>query len=57
MAVESNHLVLPEIYVIGNKEQENILFQTLDIRRYFETIIKEDKKIDDKKNRVLIKNI
>jgi hypothetical protein len=57
MTVESNHLVLPEIYVIGNKGQENILFQTLDIRRYFETITTEDKKIDDKKAESLIKNI
>jgi hypothetical protein len=57
MAVESNHLVLPEIYVIGNMDQENILLQALDFSRYFETITIEDKKIDDKKKESLIKNI
>jgi hypothetical protein len=57
MAIESNHMVLPEIYAIGNNDQENILFQTLDIRRYFETITTEDKKIDNKKSESLIKNI
>lgn len=57
MSVESSHLVLPEIYVIGNKNQSNILFQTLDITRYFEPINKEQEKIDDKKDRSLIKNI
>ena len=49
MTVESSHLVLPEIYVIGNKGQSDILFQTLDISRYFEPIINEREKIDDKK--------
>jgi hypothetical protein len=57
MSVESSHLVLPEIFVIGNKNQSDILFQTLDINRYFEPITKEHEKIDDKKNRSLIKNI
>ncbi|KKQ11792.1 MAG: hypothetical protein WCS92_00680 [Candidatus Babeliales bacterium] len=57
MSVESSHLVLPEIYVIGNKNQSDILFQTLDITRYFEPITKEQEKIDDKKDRSLIKNI
>ncbi len=57
MSAESNHLVLPEIYVIGNKNQSNILFQTLDITRYFEPINKIQEKIDDKKDRSLIKNI
>ena len=57
IASESNHLVLPDVYVIDNGNQENILLQTLDIRRYFETINTEDKKIDDKKSESLIKNI
>lgn len=57
MAVESNHLVLPEIFAIGNQKQSDILFQTLDISRYFEPITKEDEKLDDKKDRSLIKNI
>lgn len=54
---ESSHLILPEIYVIQNTNLERIIFQTLDIRKHFEPINTEDKKIDDKKSESLIKNI
>ncbi len=57
IANESPHLVLPEIYVIENINQEQILFQALEIRKYFETIDKEFKKLDDKKSESLIKNV
>ncbi len=57
MSAESSHLILPEIYVIGNKGQADILSQTLDFSRYFEPIVKEQQKIDDKKKQSLIKNI
>jgi hypothetical protein len=57
IANESAHLVLPEIYVIENTNQEQVLFQALEIRKYFESIDKESQKIDDKKSKSLIKNI
>ncbi len=57
LVAESSHLVLPDVFVLGNFDQEKILLQALDIKRYFETIIEDEKKINDSATQKMITNI
>jgi hypothetical protein len=56
LATESSHLVLPDLYVIGNFDQEKILLQALDLKRYFEDVKKEEKKAGDITSQEMIIN-
>lgn len=47
LAVESTHLVLPDIYVVGNVDNEDIFLLTLDQKIYFESILSEVSKPTD----------
>lgn len=47
MADDSKHLILPNIYVVGNIDNTEILLKTIDMLLYFEPIDVKDKKISD----------
>ena len=55
--IENPQLVLPEIYTVGNIDKEKILLQNIGIKRYFEIIKTEEKKVDETTIQKLIKNI
>lgn len=57
LATADANLTIPSIYVVGNIDQEKILLNFLDIRRYFEQINVSEKTISDKKTQRLIKNL
>lgn len=57
-AITSKHinLILPSLYVVGNMDNERILLNFLDIRKYFEQITREHKRVTDKVEQRLIMN-
>lgn len=57
LAAESSHLILPDIAVLGNLDQEKILLQALDLRRYFETITLDKKKVSDNTVQKMVTNL
>jgi hypothetical protein len=57
LATSDANLTIPGIYVVGNIDQEKILLNFLDIRRYFEQINVAEKVVSDKKTQRLIKNL
>lgn len=57
LAAESSHLILPDIFVLGNFDQEKILLQTLDLKRYFETITIDKKKVNENAVQKMVTNL
>lgn len=57
LSAESPHLVLPDIYVLSTMDQEKILMQALDIKRYFEPITQEEKKVNETTMQKMVTNI
>ena len=57
MAAKNVQLILPNIYVIGNKDKEKILLKMLDIKRYFERIKAKEKKASDTSMQKMITNL
>ncbi len=57
LAAESSHLVLPDIHVIGSFDQEKILLQAIDLKRYFEKITEDEKKTSDNSLQKMVSNL
>jgi hypothetical protein len=57
MATPNAQMILPDIYVIGRKNNEDALLKSLDIRRYFEQITIEQKKAAETSVQQMITNI
>ncbi len=57
LAIDKPHLNLPDVYVTGRLGNEDNLLQNLDIRRFFEPISTEEKKINDVAIQTMITNL
>jgi hypothetical protein len=57
LTIESTHLILPDFYVLGNVDNENIAFKTLEYSRHFERITTEEKKASDTNVQKMILNL
>ena len=57
LSTENVQLILPDIYVIGRANNEAALLHSLDLRRYFEPIVDEEKKSGDTNIQKMLTNI
>ena len=57
LATKNAQLVLPEIYVVGSQDKEEVILKNLDIKQYFEPIEVEQKPVGDTTMQKLIKNL
>ncbi|KKQ49281.1 MAG: hypothetical protein US69_C0007G0030 [candidate division TM6 bacterium GW2011_GWF2_38_10] len=53
----SSHLILPELYVVGDIQQGSILLKALDLKRFFEKIREKDTKQGENITQTLITNM
>ena len=53
----SSHLILPELYVVGDIQQGSILLKALDLKRFFEKIREKDAKQGETVTQTLITNM
>lgn len=57
IAAESTHLVIPDIYVVGNIDNEDTLLRALDYKIYFESIVCDEKKTTDSVAQSIVPNV
>ncbi len=57
LSTDNVQLILPDIYVIGRAHNEAALLQSLDLRRYFEPTVDEEKKATDTSTQKMLTNL
>jgi hypothetical protein len=57
LCTDESQMVLPPFYVVGCNDNEEALFSMLSIRRFFEPISKEWKKVTDYATQQIVQNI